>query len=205
MAKGYNDKKLNQVMEMVNPSPEKKEVEFTNSRGIKVTLRAMSPFIVQLATESIERPEIPTYVTEIEGGGSETVFHDEKSILDPKTSEEDKQAWAEYQIALREADRKSSEIMMNVILIESVDVAIDDIPRWIHKQKMMGITVPENEDERLLLYKKEYVIACPADMEEITKIVMTLTGVSREEIDIAKKSFQGPVEPDPQEGDGKVS
>ena len=85
---------------------------------------------------------------------------------------------------------------MNIILIEGVELPIQDEDKWVKRQKLMGITVPDDEEERSLMYKKQNVIGNTQDIELVTRKVMELTGVSREEVDLVKKSFQNPVEPE---------
>lgn len=192
MSKNNINARIKDLNETLRSEPG--SIEFTNSRGVKIQLVALSPYLVQMATESVERPEVPSYEITTADGIVEVHKYDEKSINDPKTPEADKLKWKEFEELNRKADLDSSEILLNLILIEGVKLEIDDEERWLKRQKLMGIKVPEDPEERLLMYKKQYVIGNMSDIEKITKTVMELTGVSREEIDKVKKSFPGNVE-----------
>jgi hypothetical protein len=192
MSKGYKDSNLNKLSNALRS--EVKEVEFVNSRGLKLKLHALSPYLVQMATESVEKPSVPTYTITTADGSEETHFHDEESIA--QSSDEEKKKWETYKKGIQEAEAKASEILLNIILIEGVELPIQDEDKWVKRQKLMGITVPDDEEERSLMYKKQNVIGNTQDIELVTRKVMELTGVSREEVDLVKKSFQNPVEPE---------
>lgn len=189
MSKNNDDlKKLTETLRS-----EQKQVLFTNSRGLTVTLKALSPYLVQMATESIDRPTVPTYVVVTADGTEETHFHDEESIA--QSSEEEKKKWTQYKDLLRASELKASEILLNVILMEGVQLEFEDEESWTKRQKIMGIPVSEEHEERLLAYKKQQVIGDTEDVENIIKTVMRLTGVSRDEVDLVEKSFPDNVEP----------
>jgi hypothetical protein len=94
-------------------------------------------------------------------------------------------------------------------LIISESVSIDFTPEieeaWVKKMNMIKIRIPEDHEERLLMYKKQFVLRDTEDIENLTTTVMSLTLVSKKEIDAAKKSFQNPDESNPSEGEGKKS
>jgi len=160
---------------------------FVNSRGISMTLRAIPPYLAQMANEAISRPKPPTYAIELEGGGTEEHVHDETSIA--QSSDAEKIKWAEYQDALLESIRTSTESLLNIILIEGVELEIDDMPRWLKKMELMHIPVSDDPEERLLAYKKAYVLGSKEDINDVTSRVMAMTGLSREDVNNVKQSF----------------
>jgi hypothetical protein len=205
MTKGYvKNPQLEKMNEM--SKPEAKVIEFINSRGTVVELLPLPPYMVQMAIDSVDRPQVPTYKIQTEGADEEHPY-DEVSIADPKTPAEDQEAWLDYLDELSLAETRSSEILVNLILSESVNIPFDQETEtsWVKKMKMIGMRVPEDHEERLLMYKKQYVVGNSNDIAELTQKVMSLTLVSKEEVDLAKKSFQDPDESNPQKREGKAS
>jgi hypothetical protein len=186
--------------------PEPKEIEFINSAGTKIILSALPPYLIQMAIESVDRPTIPTYKIETEGVEEEHPY-DEKSIIDPRTPAKDQQDWMQYLEDFALAESQSSEILVNVIISEGVSIPFSPEVEesWVKKMNLLKIRIPEDHEERLLMYKKQYVIRSTEDIENLTTTVMSLTLVSKKEIDAAKKSFQNPDESNPSEGEGKES
>jgi hypothetical protein len=177
--------------------------EFINSTGRKITLHPIPPMMVNMATASIKSPEIPTYVVDTANGGKETHFHDEKSI--EQSPPEEKIKWEVYLKEVREAREQSTEILLNVILLEGVEIDIGNEDELTSKMRILHILIPEDPIERKLSFKKMLAFANTDDMEAITKKVMELTGVSREEIDSVKESFPDTVESKSSAESGKES
>ena len=118
----------------------------------------------------------------------------------------DKEVWAKYQLAYENAEEELTAKMLNAILIEGVFVEeITSAERWIKRQQLMGIPVSDDEEERLLHYKQSEIARSSSDIEFIMDKVMELTGVNPEDLALARSSFQDPVEPEPQAGEGEGS
>lgn len=200
MTKGKStqtSKELTKIKKISKLSKPKEEVkEFINSRGFKSKLHPIPPYLLQIVTESIEHPVPPKYVVETADGTQEEVYHDETSILDPKTSKEEKDQWEKFLKESVEADQASSNAMLNLILLESVEVPFSQIEKeaWIKKLKLIGISPPEDPEEQLLMYKKMTVLSDTDDIQNIITKVLELTMVSREEVESVKDSFQDSVE-----------
>lgn len=189
MAKNFKDKNINRVVN-INESPT--EIEFVTSRGLKVTLRPLPPYLVQMASTAIEKPEPPSYIVKTEGGGEEIHTHDQESIM--QSSPEEQLEWSKYLEKVREADQKATDVLINVVLVEGVEVTIPDKERWIKRQKLMGLTVPEDEDEMMLMFKKTQVIGNDKDVEFIVQSVMKIGGITEEDLNSVKNSFQDKLE-----------
>jgi hypothetical protein len=206
MAKNFiRDPQVEKLKDIIHS--EKREINFVTSRGLTVKLLAISPYMLELAASSSDFPKTPTYTVIIAGGGEETHDYDEISITDPKTPIADQERWLEFLDEVDVANRKASETLLNIILLESVqlDVSEKELTSWRKKSKMMGIVLPEDEEEQLLVYKKMYVTGNEDDITGITTAVLNLSTVSRKEIDLAKKSFPSSVESGAQSGTRKNS
>ena len=173
------------------PKVASREREYITSSGKTVLLRGLPPLAIPSLAEGITFPDIPTYKITTVAGDTEVHEHDETTLA----TDEDKAVWAKYLDDQKKANNQLSERMMLCVLIDGI--VIDEIPdkaRWISKQRLMKMPVPEDLEEQLLLYKKTAIAASQEDIENIMSIVMELTGVSAEEIALAKRSFPGDVE-----------
>jgi hypothetical protein len=175
---------------------ELKVIEFTNSRGITMDLMGLPPYLIQMATESIKRPIPPTYTVKRADGGEDEFPHSQETIDDPKTSKKEKEKWSSYLAEMKMADAQASEVLLNVILVEGIKLHTepDEMVNWEKRMKMMKISIPEDDMEKELVYKKEYAFSTQDDVEILMTKVLELTGVSRSEVDLAKSSFPNKVE-----------
>lgn len=90
----------------------------------------------------------PTYQVPILGGeaGYLDVSHDEDSIKDKATPQEEKDAWQQYLVDKYVQDAKRSVEMVRVLLLEGVDLKLPDNNAWLRRQKRRGAEVPEFPD-----------------------------------------------------------
>ena len=116
--KNYRNPDVAVLLKEAEKRPE--TVEWVTSKGIRVVLKSIPPYLVQLAAHSIPRPELPTYTVKIAGGGEETHFHDETSIA--QSSDEEKARWVEYKSQLLRADQQATETVLDIILLEGIEV-----------------------------------------------------------------------------------
>ena len=198
MAKRYKNPDVDKILKLSDETPDR--VEWVNSRGISIVLKAIPPYLVQMAMEAIDKPDPPTYTVSLAGGGEETHVHDETSIL--QSSEVEKIKWAEYLITLNEIQEMSTEILLDIILIEGVEVSPQVEEEQVKKMRFLKIKIPEDPQERSLAVRKAFIIGGKEDAETITSMVMVLTGVSADDLKLTKKSFQNKVESGPQRGNG---
>lgn len=194
MSKRYKDPNVAKVMAMAEEN-QILEKPWINSRGDSMILRAIPPMLIQMATESISLPVVPTYTIELEGGGTETHMHDEESI--EQSGPEEKKKWEDYKKELVISNTKATEVLLNVILLEGVVLTFADPARLEKRLTMMGVKLPEDPDEKEFMLKKAYAISSGNDAGMIMNTVMELTGIKREDIDNLKNSFPGDVESKP--------
>lgn len=90
----------------------------------------------------------PTYKVPILGGeaGYEEFPHDEDSIKDKATPQEEKDAWQQYLFDKAVQDSRRSGEMVRVLLLEGVDLRLPDDNAWFKRQKRRGAEVPESPD-----------------------------------------------------------
>lgn len=173
---------------------------FVNSKGFKVVLHGIPPLEVPLLYNSVRQPDIPTYTIETAGGGSETHKHevDPSKGINTLVTDEDKENWARYLDEKQQVDNELADRIATAALIDGIDIDQDalkaEYPRWEKRMLMKGLKVPEDAEEKELLFKRTFVIASTTDLKNLVSDVMELTGVSQELIDSTKASFPDSVE-----------
>ena len=188
---------------------------YTASSGLKVTLTGLPPLIPQRIDASIEHPEKPTYAVETASGDMETYEHDETSL----ETDEDKQAWADYEDALNDAETELTEKLLYAVLLDCVQLEDyeERFEMWKIDQDLMGLSLAEVEDpddelsvkradrENKFHFMQVGVFHDADDIGEILTIVMGLTGVSVEDLAEARESFPGEVESESSDGSGDAT
>lgn len=174
--------------------------QYVTSSGLEVTLAGLPPLVPQRIDSSIEYPNKPTYDVTTVSGDIETFEHD----LDSLESDEDKQAWTDYLEGMNDAETELTEKLLYAVLLECVEITEyeEEFDAWKKKQKLMGIQIAEDDDENKFYFMQTEVFHDQDDIGEILTIVMSLTGVSVEDLAEARDSFPGEVESEPPTGNG---
>jgi hypothetical protein len=189
---------------------------YTASSGLEVILTGLPPLVPQRIDASIEYPEKPTYEVETASGDIEHYEHDEDSIKGDPEAEE---AWAAYEEDLNEAETELTEKLLYSVLLESVELKDYEkkFADWKRKQKLLEIDIaepsdPEDEEsvrqaeeENKFYFMQTEVFHDADDIGEVLTIVMSLTGVSVEDLASARDSFPGEVESEPPAGNGDTT
>jgi hypothetical protein len=171
---------------MVEKHEESHVGEFVNSAGVTFKIIGLPPLAIPNLQQGVIMPKKPQYSTTTVAGDVEYYDHDESTLV----TNEDKVAWAKYLEDSKTAQDELTNRMINCILIEGVLIDDNiDLSRWESKQRLMGMKIPEDIEEKLLQYKKTAVIRSSEDIKVLMNEVMALTGVSAEAIEEAKKSF----------------
>lgn len=86
----------------------------------------------------------PTYKVPILGGeaGYEEFPHDQDSIKDEATPQEEKDAWQQYLVDKYLQDAKRSVETVRVLLLEGVNLELPQDDAWLKRQKRRGAQVP---------------------------------------------------------------
>lgn len=166
---------------------------FVNSAGQPFVIQGLPPLLMADISANVALPKVPTYTVTTASGDVEVHNHDETTLV----TQEDKDAWSKYLLELARVNAKVSDQMLTCILLEGVVVTDDtDISRWEKRRRMVGLPVPEDIEERMLAYKRTMVIRCTEDIARLMDSVMALTGISEEELEKTKATFQDKVEPE---------
>ena len=188
---------------------------FTASSGLKVILTGLPPLVPQRIDASIEYPSKPIYEVETVSGDVEIYEHDKESL----TTDEDKEAWADYLKAQSDAETELTEKLLYAVLLECVELLKYEslFEEWKQNQELMGIAIAKSKDEadeidnekaereNKFYFMQTEVFRDSDDIGEILTIVMSLTGVSVEELVEARDSFPGEVESESPARDGDTA
>lgn len=190
MAKNYKNRELESLINSVQQGPD--VVEWTTSRGFSIKLQPIPPYLAQMALQSIEKPDPPTYEIVLASGEKEIHFHDETSI--EQSSDDEKAKWTRYQEELSVVNDQMTELLLNIILLEGVIMNKEDEEKQAKRMRALRVRLPEDEIDRSIEIRKAYLIGCKEDADSITSMVFALSGISVKDLTLARDSFPDQVE-----------
>lgn len=166
----------------------------TTSRGVEVECLPIINLLDSVEA-SVEYPDPPTYVATDASGVEIERPHNEESIEDERTTDEEKAQWAQYLEACAEADQRKNMLRLRVMAARGIRLADESLwERWAAEERAWGIRVPEDESElRFHLFVNE-VVGNPTDTYLLTMGIYRAGGADEEVLDAIEKSFRSPVE-----------
>lgn len=176
------------------------EIEtYTTNDGVSLETMAVSPFLLEKVRQSVfDRLrddgiliDCPTYEVKTAAGNVEIHEHNEKTIADQATSEEEKGLWEKYQAGLKQASTEASEKVTEALLLRGVKFDLPKDNGWKEEQEFLGILIPEKSHELKLHYLTTELVKSPADIIGLIAAVTRHTGVSEEALAAAEASFRG--------------
>lgn len=177
---------------------------FTTSAGRKIEIQSVPMLLLEdvrlKAMETVQVPPIPTYTVELADGSTVPYAHDEKSIADEKTSEDERQAWKAYKEALQRQSTVSANKVMELFLAKGVilseDLSLEG--EWAELQRYFGIELPVHPIALKIHYLKTEVLTSPDDIGGLISKVMEGSGIDPNLLAAARASFRSNLR---QEGD----
>jgi len=133
-------------------------------------LRQLRPAIERQMRQEGMPLDPPTRDVRTVAGVVEQHPHTEETL----ETEEDRQAWADYQAALQELDSRAIEATTRYILLEGI-VTDDPSEEWAERQRFFGLDVAEHALERKLQYIQRDVLLTTEDIINATKTILTLS------------------------------
>lgn len=177
-----------------------KSILYTTSSGEEVILQPVSPFALDNAVLAFPLPDPPTYEVETATGEIEIHEHDETTL----ESDEDHIIWDEYQHALKEANDKSSDaslkliILRGIVLTESQNGAMQN---WEEELTFLGMSIPETKSQKRFMFVQEIILSNTDDLAEIMSLIIGMSGADEEMVREAEESFRSAMEGTPANGD----
>lgn len=167
--------------------------EFHPSSGKTVTLRSVSPLLIQKINATIKEPEPPTYKMQTLTGEIEFAY-DEQSIQDESVSDEEKARWRKYLEEKEGVERQRREKLIDILFAKGVEVAVPD-DGWEDDQRFLGLEVPENPTARRIHYLQTEVFTSAQDLTDaIAKLMQLTAGITDEDMSDIRASFRGAVQ-----------
>ena len=146
------------------------------------------------------RPEPPTYTVTDAAGETVTFPHDAKSIQDPKTTDEDRARWKEYEDAMvvyeferGEAERERARMRTNFIALKGVKVRgeLPDLEAWAAEQRaLFGVDVQASGPELLREWIYAEVLCGIEDGWNVVAGIFRASGLDEAAIDAAEATFR---------------
>lgn len=176
---------------------------FVTRRGVEIRIVPLSDFTMELLNATVEREfrergeplDVPTYSYTAIGGDVLTAPLDADSLEDPDDpaqTEENKRLWAAYLDARKRLAAEQAERLLRAQLLLGAEIIGEEQPEFARTFKTLGIPIPEDADERKVMYLRDYAMN-DAEMQEflfLVQILMASTMVSTEEIEAAKATFR---------------
>lgn len=171
---------------------------FITTDGKEVHYQSVSPIEIQeirlalmkQAQQDGKQTEPPKYTIRV-GDAEQSFPHDEKSILDPKTPQAEKDLWEKYLKDTSETEAEINERISSLVYGEGA--VIDAIPtEWEERRKWKGLDVPENPYDKKVKYVLSELLKTPEDLQGFVIAVMKLSmsGVGQEVVNAAEETFR---------------
>jgi len=179
------------------PEGEGVGVFVTTSRGVEVECLPVAD-VIEAQEEniraSLDWPVKPTRtITDVAGTEMEAAFSQEYLDSDRATDEE-KEAWVEYQIAQAQAEAEFSARINDgrVKLLAQRGVKWDARleKEWAKDDEWAGMTVPEDPRERTLHFFRTQVLGNLGDLYRVLFGIYQASGYDEEVLDLMEASFR---------------
>lgn len=173
---------------------------FTNSAGETFGILPLNPLEEQILQQQVEAewkaagralPEPPSYEAATVTGEVQKLHLASRADAD---TVELIAAWDAYEAAQASFQQAFSERFLTSCFL-CVDADLDRYPRWRMRMKTLGVPLPEDEGERLILFCKTWVIRSKEDIPGlIFACTRTVANLSEEAMRAAEDMFRGAVE-----------
>ena len=158
---------------------------------VSIVYRPIPPLAVSAIQTNYSKkhpkPEKPTYEFEAAGGVTIQQEHDETTV----STEEEKAAWAKFVTDDREWQTGLTEKLMLLFLCEGIEIKVSNKrkKRWDKRLERYYDLEDLDEDDIQLLYLQTFVFKTAGELENATKIIMGLTGVTEADLEAADALF----------------
>lgn len=154
--------------------------------GLVIKLRNIDPIFVQTVINSVEFPKKPTYEVKLASGRIE---HYPMDALVAEQSPELEPIWTLYKLEQARAETEQMKRMTRALILDGTIIPDQwDDPRWERRMKIVGIELPDDPEERWVMYveskmKTEETVA-------LTNKIMRRTGVPEEYLTATEDTFR---------------
>jgi len=181
------------------------KVIVTTSRNRRVECLPIFTMIEGLEEEERDKlmleldvPLPVTYTFTDVAGEEVTKGHDDTSIADPKTPDEDRETWERRKRLLALIDvaapARAGERSMRIIATRGIRIL--DMPpeeEWIAEHKWLGYDIPDDARERLCHYFSKEIVGTQEDGFELMAGIARASGLDEEVLKRVEAGFQSEV------------
>lgn len=152
-------------------------------KGERIGVFKVSPSLVQKVIQSVKLPRRPTYETRTFSGRVEVHPMDE---LVAQQTPGYQGLWDQYVEDKNEAEAERNERLATVLLSRGTRYTLPT--GWEEEHEALGLVLPTEPNARRAHYLS--VEMDPADLNDLVKEVLRLTGITEEKIKEAEASFR---------------
>lgn len=156
---------------------------------------------VVASQSSTTMPSVPTYTYQDVTGEEVTKEFDQEGIDDPKTSVEDKAAWAEYLVERAKAVELNEELFMRELTLKCIVVhglpdTAEEWDAWIEERKFLrpNEEIPTSPLLRKHKFIRDEVISTGRDVTLVIEAITKAHGASEEVLRQLEDSFRAAME-----------
>lgn len=188
------------------------KVIITLSSGYKVEVIGMPQTLIEKIRAGTKHPPVPTYAAPTVTDPDARLPHEHRMVAirrwNSKTEQnetvdelkstletaEDRAAWDAYKEACAVEDRRIAALITNAMIFRGIKVFGEPEPGWDDIQKMLGVTIPDNQSERWMHWVSTEVIRTEQDIRQIFIECLKSTGMTEEQLNELTASFRNQVE-----------
>jgi hypothetical protein len=170
---------------------------YTTTYGRELEVDPISIILIQKLQTALQKDyekrgislEPPQYCTELPSGDRQCFNHDEETIKDDGTTDEERAEWKRYQENLSEFNNELGDRVLGAMVM---DQPVDFEEGWEKRLEWLGVEIPEDELDRKMLYMTTRVLKTPEDIQGYMFRVMEISaGTAGEDaVEAARAMFR---------------
>lgn len=175
------------------------EVIVTTSRGVAIVCHPVAAELETVETNlraSVDWPAVPTRtITDVAGSEMEEELS-QAYVDSERATDEEKEAWAEYQAALSQATDelrlKRALAIPRLLALKGISLADPSLEeQWTEEHRWMGVDVPADRRERALHFLTTEILGdAKKDTEKILLGIYRASGQDEEVLNRLEASFR---------------
>jgi hypothetical protein len=160
---------------------------FTTSKGIGLSLKAVSQFKIDALRAAKTEVPVPTYKFQVVGGAEQEHPLDEEIAKNKGRLDE----WNEYVLAKAKNEADYAKKFFEMMVWEGVDVNVPGQESdWQKTSEYFGLKIPENPIERKTFYIYNELIGTAEDVGELIAGILSVSGIDEKAVSTIRESFR---------------
>jgi hypothetical protein len=180
------------------------QIIVTTNAGRRVRCLPVAEELMIVGEGSENKPLPPTYVVTDVSGGQVERYHNETTIKDPLTSQEERDAWEEYsaesEIWLAEKQKLQARFLAEEGIVCLDIPERDELIKWGDKRReRYRMPIPPEYDDLVTYYIATQIIRGNSDAEKIIAGIFAASGYDQEVLAATVARFQPVVDGEKEE------